>query len=92
MEQHKKGGDQINFYTISDNQGVRRFSGVNPPGNYTFSANEMKRKITNNEEEKKNQQKLDKINGKNIPNRVVYNEKEYDEKSQDSFFEEEPVK
>jgi hypothetical protein len=48
MEQHKKGADTIIYHTLSDNQDVvgRQYSGVNPSANYTFSASEMRRKIS----------------------------------------------
>jgi len=94
-DQHKEGAAAIIHHTLSDNQdGVgRQYSGVNPSANYTFSASEMRRKISLNEdEEEKNVPSLDREKSKNRANTAAFDEEEPERKSEESIDSEEDEK
>lgn len=94
-DQHKEGADTIIYHTLSDNQDVvgRQYSGVNPSANYTFSASEMRRKISLNEdEEEKNVPSLDREKSKNRANTAAFDEEEPERKSEESIDSEEDEK
>jgi hypothetical protein len=94
-DQHKEGAAAIIHHTLSDNQDVvgRQYSGVNPSANYTFSASEMKRKISLNEdEEEKNVPSLDREKSKNRANTAAFDEEEPERKSEESMDSEEDGK